>query len=241
MVTKAHILQEIKRTAEANGGTPLGTQRFESETGIKPHDWKGRHWVRWGDAVREAGYTPNQLSRPNDIAAVLEKYAAIAQELGHLPVDAELVIMRRGDHTFPSKTVFRRFGTKLALVEKVLQYCRSHYVYDDVVCLCEAYVSQNQQESANESECGEREIGFVYLIRSGRFFKIGKSNAAGRREYELAIQLPEKAKRIHVIRTDDPSGIEAYWHKRFETKRKNGEWFELSATDVAAFRRRKFM
>jgi hypothetical protein len=76
---------------------------------------------------------------------------------------------------------------------------------------------------------------------SGQFYKIGRSNSAGRREYELAIQLPEKAKMIHTIRTDDPAGIQAYWHKRFEIKRRNGEWFKLDAADIAAFKRRRFM
>ena len=85
------------------------------------------------------------------------------------------------------------------------------------------------------------EIGFVYLLKCGKFYKIGKTNTAGRREYELAVQLPEKFKTVHVIRTDDPSGIEAYWHKRFETKRRNGEWFDLDALDVAAFKRWKTM
>jgi hypothetical protein len=83
--------------------------------------------------------------------------------------------------------------------------------------------------------------GYVYLIKSGRYSKSGKTNAVGRREYELAIQLPERATTIHVIRTDDPGGIETYWHKRFEAKRKNGEWFELDSADIAAFKRRKFM
>jgi hypothetical protein len=67
-----------------------------------------------------------------------------------------------------------------------------------------AETRQRRDESPHEID-----IGFVYLLRSGRFFKIGKTNAHGRRERELAIQLPEKANSVHVIRTDDPMGSEA--------------------------------
>lgn len=109
-----------------------------------------------------------------------------------------------------------------------------------MIRLCGEYVPRNRDVSEEDGP-QEEEIGFVYLIKSGRFYKIGRTNAAGRREYELALQLPERATMIHVIRTDDPIGIEAYWHRRFEAKRKNGEWFELGPADITAFKRRKFM
>lgn len=83
--------------------------------------------------------------------------------------------------------------------------------------------------------------GFVYLIKSGRHFKIGKANSVETRHRQLKIQLPQAAEVVHKIKTDDPFGIESYWHRRFAEKRMNGEWFALSADDVKAFRRRKFM
>ena len=39
-MTKLYILQEIKRTTGANGGTPLRKIQFESETGIKRYVWR---------------------------------------------------------------------------------------------------------------------------------------------------------------------------------------------------------
>jgi hypothetical protein len=171
---------------------------------------------------------------------LLAKYVELDRELGHLPVDSELRLKARSDPMFPNHTTFARLGVKSDCVKRVAEYCQSVGGYADILSMCQAYVPP-AREVAEERDAPRVEIGFVYLIKSGRFYKIGRTNAAGRREREIALQLPEKATTIHIIRTDDPVGIEAYWYKRFEGRRKNGEWFELSVADVAAFRRRKFM
>jgi Meiotically up-regulated gene 113 len=237
---KEHILSEIRRTAETNGGVALGKERFLHETGIKESDWKGKLWARWNDAVREAGVEPNQLTIAYDENLLIEKFIAVMRDFGRFPVTAELRIKKLDDPTLPNDKTYRRFGSKQQFATKILDYCSSRAGYDDVAAMCAGIVDRGNSVAVASAE-PEDAIGFVYLVKSGRFHKIGRSNSIGRREYELAIQLPDKANTVHTIRTDDPIGIEAYWHKRFETKRKNGEWFELDAKDVSAFKRRKFM
>lgn len=237
---KEHILQEIKRTAEANGGAPLGWRKFAQETGIQERDWSGKLWARWGEAVREAGYVPNQMTGAYEETGLLEKFVLLARELKRLPTDKDLRLKAHQSAEFPDASTFRKFGPKAELVRRVLEYCRTREGHEDIIELCEGHAPPSA-DSPDLSEPVESEIGFVYLMKSGKFYKLGRSNAAGRREYELGIQLPEKLKTVHVIRTDDPPGIEAYWHSRFDAKRKNGEWFNLDAADVAAFKRRKFM
>lgn len=239
-MNKQHILDEIKRTAASNGGVPLGRERFFRETGVKPHDWLGKFWARWGDAIREAGFEPNELQTAYNEDLLIEKFIALARHLGHFPVDAALRMRSRSDDGFPSHTTFTRFGSKQLLAAKILDYCKDRTGYEDVSAFCAPIVTRPQ--GASKAQIASDEVvGFVYLMKSGRYYKIGRSNAAGRRQYELAIQMPEKITNVHTIRTDDPAGIEEYWHRRFADKRKNGEWFELTAADVKAFRRRKFM
>ncbi|SRR6266568_6255619 len=232
---KEYILQEIRRTAETNGGTAVGVDRFEQETGITPWNWQ-KFWPRFGDAVREAGCPQSEFIKAYDETELLGKYAKLAQELGRLPVRGDLLVKAHTEQGFPSHKVFDRWGGKPALVKRLMVFCQGKPEYQDVLHLCAEYVPRAEKTNHDAANLAGG-TGSVYLIKSGRFYKIGKTNAAGRRGYELAIQLPEKAVQIHRIETDDPSGVEAYWHNRFRDKRKNGEWFDLNPADISAFKR----
>ena len=56
---KERILSEIKRLASVNGGKAPGKELLQRETGIAESNWYGKLWLRWNDAVAEAGLTPN--------------------------------------------------------------------------------------------------------------------------------------------------------------------------------------
>lgn len=103
------------------------------------------------------------------------------------------------------------------------------------ICRSLADSIKKKEDTADQNE----KFGYVYLMKSGRFYKIGRSSILEKRKYEIGIKLPQALKSIHEIKTDDPNGVEAYWHNRFEDKRKQGEWFDLSPSDIKAFKRWK--
>jgi Meiotically up-regulated gene 113 len=237
-VKKADILSEIVRTATANGGVPLGFVRFASETGIKKYDWFGKHWSTWGDAVREAGFTPNKLNSAYNNEFLLAKYAELARQLGRIPAVGDLLLKCRTDPDFPSKNTFERFGSKVEMIKTLLKFCQSHPGFESVAEQCEDYL-RSLKPDKDDPPSPKVAIGYVYLMKHGsrREYKIGRTNNPLRREGEIGIELPEKLEPIHVIETDDPAGIEAYWHRRFAEKRLKNEWFALTVDDVRAFKR----
>ncbi len=247
-IDKQYILNEIQRIAKVNAGKPPGQNEFKNQTGINKYDWFPHYWVRWGDAQEEAGFTRNKFQEAFERDFLIEKFIDLIRRTKdrdkvRFPVEGEMLAEKKRTADFPHAQAFRqKFGGKSQIAAAILEHCRARSGFEDVIGACEKVIKAKPVPSIKEQESRDLEIsGYVYLIKSGRYYKIGRTNAVGRRHYELAIQLPEKANVVHEIKTDDPLGIEAYWHKRFEAKRGNGEWFELNAEDVRAFKRRKFM
>jgi hypothetical protein len=232
---RERILAEIKRIAEANGGVTPGLANFNKETGYRTSDWLGKYWARWGDAVAEAGLVVQVFKQKQDTTLFYPKLAEAIRYYKKVPTKPELKLYRRLNPDFPwPNTLETHFESKSKMYELVKAWATENAGYSDVVALIpEISLTQKDPKKADSE-------GHVYLIKSGAFYKIGRGDELEKRVKQIRTALPDASSLEHSIRTDDPSGIEAYWHRRFADKRANGEWFKLTASDVAAFRKRKY-
>ena len=55
-IMRNKIISEIQRLTRENAGKPPGKQKFTKETNIKFSEWYPSLWLRWGDALNEAGF-----------------------------------------------------------------------------------------------------------------------------------------------------------------------------------------
>lgn len=236
-VMKEKIISEIKRIAAASDGKAPGQKSFEKLTGITTAQWRGKIWVRWSEAVEEAGLHQNELNVSKDKDQVLDDYASACLHFGRPPTYAELRLFGRQRPDFMGVNTYKNhFGSKDGVIAALRQRAalRGEEALLAVLPILDASGPAEDTSSPNVAE------GMVYLLQSGSHFKIGRSDELEKRVKQISIALPEKVELVHSIRTDDPSGIEAYWHRRFADRRANGEWFKLSSADVKAFKRRKF-
>lgn len=233
---REQILSEIRRIAAESGGQPPGRQRFETTTGIKAATWYGVFWAKWGDVLTEAGFTANKYAEKTGADVLLEKLAEACLHYKKIPSGGQLRLYGRQRTGFPSHCAFTNgFSSKEDMISQLAQWIKKNPAFDDVAAMLPSSQAADQPRTAPT-----KSDGYVYLIQSGGFYKIGRSDEIERRVKEIKIALPDVAKLVHTIRTDDPPGIEAYWHRRFQDRRANGEWFKLLSVDVAAFKRRRY-
>lgn len=229
------IITEIRRLAAASGGHAPGVLVFERETAIRKSQWYGIYWARWGDALVEAGLSANDKTARIDSDFLLQKVAEAYRHHGRIATDGELALYRQRDPSFPwRQTIGKHYGSKAALIAALKVWTTSREGYADIAAMLP------DSPGVSGTRTTKAKDGSVYLIQSGPNYKIGRSDELERRVKEIRIALPDAATLVHTITTDDPPGIEAYWHRRFSEKRANGEWFKLTAADVLAVKHRKF-
>lgn len=238
MMTKDDILSEIRRVAQERGGR-VGLAAFLKTTGIPGNQILGRHWATWNEALADAGIATSSFRRPRTAeTSVLEAVAQLIQRLNKWPTENELSLERHRNSSFPSLKVIRRLRRSGSLAPKLQAHCTDR---TDLVVAARV-ASQQSKQTFEAPPIGRAPVqGYVYMMRSGRRYKIGHTTSPSRRHREVRLDLPDPTSLVHSIETDDPSGIEAYWHHRFDSKRvRDTEFFTLDASDVAAFKRRKY-
>lgn len=75
-------------------------------------------------------------------------------------------------------------------------------------------------------------FGFVYLIDSGEYYKIGASLNPEKRLRQLKTGSSRPLKMIHWLYSSRYREVEKKLHDRFASKRVSGEWFNLCGYDV---------
>lgn len=239
--SKADILSKIKEFVEENNNRIPGSKAFQNFFNIRQLDWQ-LHFDTWADAIKAAGFEPNQFSKRSGDESVILHLIQLARELGRFPKQIQCRKKAQIGKSFPSLNVIYKTFAKdqYTRIKKVRDYCKENGGYDDILSMLPALTETDSGDNTSQNQ--DQRAGFVYLLRHGssrREYKIGKTFDELRRHGEIRLQMPESITNIHTIKTDDPSGIEAYWHKRFSSKRKNGEWFVLNQSDVEAFKRWK--
>jgi hypothetical protein len=254
---KTFFIEKVQDLTSEDG-IPPGQRQFYKLTGLRESDWKNKHWNHWnnwGDVLEEAGYSRRIKSSAFERSHILRELASLTKKLGKFPVTVEMRREKRTNSNFPNDGTLSSIGSRKEVLSALLAFCKEEEdEFIDLVDLLQKTTvsgsfkpeSTGVEDSDGEDE-SKRGWGFVYLIRARDVFKIGSTRAPYRRASEIANQSAFGAELLHLISTDDPEGIERYWHSRFQPKRiigthkESGEWFSLTNDDMKVFRRRKTM
>lgn len=244
-MTKDEIIAVIQETARANGGTPLGRTRLLKETGIAEHHYQ--KFGTLGQLQEEAGFTPNALNESMAEDELVDQLITLCCRYGQFPTNQQLRQARHeSPDEFASHNTYTRLGASkadraativAALSSKDVLTTDERLALD--ICLP---LAEDAENKTSDPEGKMNICGYVYLFRDGKAYKIGNSTDPDARRDALQTGNPRRIVLVHRIVTDDPPGIEAYWHNRFRHRNANiaggDEWFFLSKEDVAAIRSR---
>lgn len=80
----------------------------------------------------------------------------------------------------------------------------------------------------------EPEPGYIYIFREAMgLYKIGQSIEPAKRYGQIEAVMPYELEVVIIIKTHDMTALENYFHSLYYPKWVKGEWYRLTAQDVA--------
>src|SRR5262249_12573760 len=156
------------------------------------------------DALKEAGFPPNTKTERLDDEFMLAKLAQVCRHFGRFPHVSDFNVYRMSDGEMPGMTAYvRHFSSMPHLRGHLALWAERNKDLEVLGILRDLSYSHSPPAD-----------GVVYLLRAFRKFKIGRSSDLARRVQELRVGQSNALVLVHAIATDDPPGIEAYWHRR---------------------------
>jgi hypothetical protein len=248
MPEKDEIINKLLRYSREIGDRTPGEHKFYEYAEIGIYDLHKLGWSNYRELVLDAGLTPNKFDKTKySHEQLCRLFINVIREKGKWPTRGELEVKHYQESNFPDAgTFYNKLGLTLTgdLARKILEYVGDKRGYKDIVDICNTFLENNVTQEASSFISN---VGYVYLLKStlrnATAYKIGHAKDIKNRVKQLRQPSNEEIL-IHQIKTDDPIGVEKYWHDRFESKRLypykfKDEWFKLKPSDVKAFKRWK--
>lgn len=122
---------------------------------------------------------------------------------------------------------------EIALIESVLQELKTLSDEEINDLNLEAYKRHTMLISSGEKSQERKAVpGFVYIIKSKKYYKIGRSIDSKKRFKSYLTENPNKVSLIMEINVGDSLGCEKFLHEIFKEKRHSREWFLLNKSDL---------
>ena len=99
---------------------------------------------------------------------------------------------------------------------------------------CKMYEAAMTKYHYNEP--GPSSSGWIYVLRAGDYYKIGRAKDPIDRYSQLATLPPWPTEIVTTFECNEYEKMEKELHDLFSAKRANGEWFALDAEDVELLR-----
>ncbi len=117
------------------------------------------------------------------------------------------------------------------------QSVRERYMLDDIFAehfpqYAELNIKPLRQPTVSQEKSYIATAGYIYVLQSEYGYKIGKTVNLKDRMRLFGVKLPFKFELIITGLVDNYSKTEAELHRQYAEKRLEGEWFDLTASDL---------